>query len=184
MPQGNVRGPSPLPSSKLRPPAESIIPVHATQTGKTASAQAHPQQIRSMPPARQAGKLRSSPIFRSSYRILSKNAPPPGRREERRTKTRRYRPPPTSTARETPEAPPARQSPEPPPAPGPSRRTGFRLPSPAPYPGGAPPLPGRQTSARRTGFLPGRKHPAGHSWTMPAYVPTPKGPRPHTRRRN
>lgn len=72
MPQGNVRGPFPLPSSKLRPPAESIIPVHATQTGKTASAQAHPQQIRSMPPARQAGKLRSSPIFRSSYRILSK----------------------------------------------------------------------------------------------------------------
>ena len=69
---GKCPGAFPLPSSKLRPPAESIIPVHAMQTGKTASAQAHPQQTRSMPPARQAGKLRSSPIFRFSYRILSK----------------------------------------------------------------------------------------------------------------
>ena len=176
---GKRPGAFPLPSSKLRPPAESIIPVHATQTGKTASAQAHPQQTRSMPPARQAGKLRSSPIFQSSYRILSKNAPPPGRREERRTKTRRYRPPPTSTARETPEAPqPANHR---------SRRQHQGHPD--GQNSGSPPLRHIQAERRRSqggkhqpagqASSQGGKHPAGHSWTMPAYIPTPKGPRPH-----
>ena len=184
MPQETARAPSFRPSSALRLPAGSTIPPHATRTGKTASAPATPRQTRPTLPARQAGKPRLSATSRSPDRISSKDTPPSARREPRRTTTRRPRLPPAPRARENPGAPPDRLPPEPPPARRPSRRPVFQNRGLWPCSSGTPPLPARQTSARRTGCLPGRRRPAGRSWTKPAYNPAPEGPPPCIPRRN